>query len=104
MSAEDINDAGQIVGYGYPNAAFGQYVSTAYRYTPPQAGERFGTVEELPVPGPDSARANAINNDGDVVGQFVSDVDSYWHGFLWMHDDPEVYQDLGTFAEGGTMA
>ena len=56
ITARDINNAGQIVGYGYPHGDFGEFVQSAYRYSPPQNGERFGTVENLGVPGPQSTR------------------------------------------------
>jgi len=102
LTARDINDAGQIVGYGYPDGGFGEFVQSAYRYTPPGPGEMFGTVENLGVPGPMSAQATAINNDGDVAGQFVSDSDGVWHSFLWM-DGGAGYQDLGTLAGARTL-
>jgi hypothetical protein len=83
MTARAINNAGQIVGWGYP---LGRHNDTgtiaAYRYTPPGPGEEFGTVIDLKAPGLvwDPREATAINDDGDVAGHFH---DGLLRAFLW---------------------
>ncbi len=107
ITARDINDAGQIVGVGYPQGRgnlFGQ--RAAYRYTPPGPGKTIGRVEDLHVPNLSSAipqEATAINNEGDVAGHFYAD-DGLMHAFLWPTETPATEDaiDLGTLAGGDT--
>lgn len=77
LTAFDINDRGQVVGY-YADA-HGTYHGYLYdhgRFTkldPPRAAD---------VPGFATAAAIGINDQGEVVGQYV-DKARVLHGFLW---------------------
>jgi len=98
LTALDINDAGQIVGLGYPKGRrniTGRLA--AYLYTPPAAGEAVGRVQDLLVHGLNfQEEATAINNDGDVAGHFLSAETERYHAFLWT---PEIgFVDLGSLA------
>jgi probable HAF family extracellular repeat protein len=63
--AEDVNDAGQVVGY-----TENQYYQPlrAFLWTPAQPRGTTGTVQDLGTLGGSTAMAKAINNSGHVVG------------------------------------
>jgi probable HAF family extracellular repeat protein len=80
--AEDINDAGQVVGfsdYGPPTAQ-----THAFLW-------QNGAMQDLGHLGGDLSRAAAINETGQVVGS--SDLIGARHAFLWQNG---AMQDLGT--------
>lgn len=82
--ANEINDAGQIVGQ------FGEWddnldgvvdrAGIAWRYTP-ASGNSPAVVEELQMSEGDNPRPWGINAQGDVVGNSV--IDGAWHLVVW---------------------
>jgi probable HAF family extracellular repeat protein len=84
--ASGINDAGQVVGYGY--IAGGSY--HAFRWTEAGGMQDLGTL-----PGGYSSYATAINATGHVVGYGSTYVNGRWdeRAFLWTPEGG--MQDLG---------
>ena len=98
--ANDINDAGWIVGQqSYRDDDLDGQIDrggVAFRYTPGTATAP-PVVEELlglGAPG-DNPRPMAINDDGDAAGHAVA-LDGLWHAVLWTAEG-NVF-DLGTLA------
>lgn len=100
-TANDINDAGQIVG-GWDTKTDKE--GRTYRLTPPQAGEEFWTFEDLgtsdPVPASVLGLATGINQQGDVTGYFLPAENARLHAFLWKDGN---FIDLGTPGGAGDM-
>ncbi|HEX7896688.1 MAG TPA: hypothetical protein VF950_02950 [Planctomycetota bacterium] len=84
VTAVDLNDVGQVLGYAYPTSAF---VWKSGAFTP------------LPAMGEGSIVPYDINNKGQVVGRF--NVDAWTiHAFSWKPGTPPA--DLGTL--GGSYS
>ena len=94
--ALDINDNGQIVGWGDLFDAGGQRIgSRAFRLTPGSPP----TIENLDTLGGDSSQAAGVNNHGDVVGTSL-DANGQDHAFMYTDangDGAEEMIDLGVF-------
>jgi probable HAF family extracellular repeat protein len=87
--AEDVNDAGLVVGYTET-----WYTSPlrAFLWTPSQPRGTMGTVQDLGTFGGPTSAAKGINNSGSVVG-FASDAAGAGHPFIWTKQGG--IQDLG---------
>jgi uncharacterized repeat protein (TIGR01451 family) len=84
----DINDAGDVVGYGYPLDSF------EMRAGPDRAVLwRTGMAMDLGALGGDASRAVAVNNAGQVIGN-AQIADGSYHAFLWLSG---IMTDLGAF-------
>ncbi len=87
QGANDINNAGQVVGAVFSNG-YQPYVW------------QNGTSTSLPaIPGGSGGGANAINNSGNVAG--YNFVGSDYHAVLWQNGDK---RDLGTLGGPRSMA
>jgi probable HAF family extracellular repeat protein len=91
VEATDINDKGQIVGWGFFHAT---HTLEAYLWDN-------GTVTRLGTLGGSLSVATAINNHGQVVGYSRMAGDGATHAFLW---ERGVMIDLGTIEGGSSEA
>lgn len=87
--AEDVNDAGLVVGYTET-----WYTSPlrAFLWTPSEPRGTAGSVQDLGTFGGPTSAAKGINNSGHVVG-FATDAAGAGHPFLWTRAGG--MQDLG---------
>lgn len=92
--AEDVNDAGLVVGNLYVTP------SRAFLWTPAQPRGTTGTLQDLGTLGGPGAQAKAVNNSGHVVGG-TGDAAGVGRAFLWTRAGG--MQDLG-LAPGWTGA
>lgn len=101
-TAEDMNDAGQIVGYGfyYPEGyPLEDRIYMAYRWTPPTGEGLFALLERLDLPVEDWQRTSdnklLINNSGDMAGAFIP-LEGDYGVFLYTAEDGYVCRGMGT--------
>jgi uncharacterized repeat protein (TIGR01451 family) len=84
----DVNDAGDVVGYGYP------LDSQDFRIGPDRAVLwRGGVALDIGTLGGVVSRAIAVNDAGQVIGN-AQIADGSYHAFLWQNG---VIADLGAF-------
>jgi probable HAF family extracellular repeat protein len=83
--ATAVNDNGQVVGYSDTGGQL--YPGSAYTYTAQDAVSWTAAGEIVDLGGDEFSHADAVNNNGQVVGTFQSHHASHTQGFLWRATD-----------------